>query len=152
MNINQLVWAYSDDPSLENFMMICEAAKFIDVRGAVNKDFYGINSLIHTDIVQLALVYIGKKPLCKLNYFELHEYFHTLQLHICILKPSFYIISKDPLLVDRTNAFVKYLQDCNGCETSPNYHYIVGEHFGYPKEDIDFFLSGGILEYQKRWK
>ena len=130
------------------------------LRGYVTEDNHGGNTMIHTEIVDLAMVYRGYKPMCLLHNTVLDIQsasslgFKTISFPT--VSPSNvpglewfdnYVVWKD----DSQEGLAKFLVDYiriheNDFTNCPEYSQIVGKCLGYPQKDIDYFRDKRKVE------
>jgi hypothetical protein len=140
--INDAIALYHFIDTYENFQSIVYLMKLEYLRGAVNKKLPFMTAL-NCHIADLALVYKGIKPMC-LYEDRLPEFFNQLNLFkIRFKRPrTQYVIYKDENLKDTAESFANYLIHYE--KENTEHHYKMGQYLGYPTEDVDFFVSGGL--------
>lgn len=142
--INNAVLRFDFNSTYDNFMSIVEHVKPEFLRGALkrenHKDLFTDRheTVIHCDIVDIALVFKGYKPMCYID--DLPDFFNELNLFSIKIDKKYpkYIIYKDVLLKDRAAFLTKHIQELKEEDTA--HHYIMGDYLGYPKEDVDYFV------------
>lgn len=147
--IKRLVNDYWSSGEKDAFMALADAVQPEMLRGPVNAQRYGDDSLVHTEAVHLALVYRDMKPMCMLatrqampNDAILPSFFDELDLSaIEITLPGFQV--REAWLVYRHRAkeamtYASYLNR-NGTAHDPCGHFIDGYYLGYPFEDVVYF-------------
>lgn len=162
-DLNLAVVKFEFDPTWTNFQSICNEVTPEMVRGAVNREKYGENSLISHDITQFALVYKGYKPMCLYEDGGLDILSIINSTKPCV---SMYVISEDirfnddmtkyiktkqcliyqPKYKEKAQEFMTYLKNrTSASEEDVLHHYTMGNYLGYPKEDVDWFVYRGRI-------
>ena len=140
---------YYKSPSFDNFKEICNHVKPEMLRGAVNPDNYGKGTMLHCDIIDLAMVYRGYKPMALIYpKSQIPEFFDQLGLKMIYftkvyLDPDIiehkYVVWKDDDKDNAAKEFVDYIKNyVFDRSTSHLNNEIVGNYLGYPKKDIDY--------------
>jgi hypothetical protein len=131
------VCMYNFDATYYNFMKIVIHCKPEMLRAAITKDNYAKCTPVHSDILDIAMVYKGYKPICWIE--ELPDFINQLKLNVITFKKKRknYIIYKYDAFKSSAESCVEYLKSFK--KEDSKHHYIIGGYLGYPEEDIDFF-------------
>lgn len=140
--INDVVEKFKQTPTLDNFLLICDIVTPDMLRGSCNKDEYGYGTVIHTDIVHVALVYKGIKPMASIQKIT-KKLINELNIPLAVTKYRNTYMYVVYLKYNTKYAlkFIEYLAKSPRAATLQEHYQTMGTYLGYPQEDIDYFIS-----------
>jgi hypothetical protein len=126
---------------------ICNTVTPEMLRGGVNRDAYGRNSLIHTDVVCLALVFKGMKPMCLIT--EVPDFIDELmtvgELASREVVNEFERRKQWVIFPQRAEAdalkLVAHREAWRPGKWRPHDSFVEGHYLGYPFDDIVYFYE-----------
>lgn len=79
MSLSSNVRKYTRRPSLENFKLILDLVTPEMMRGGCNPDDYGKGEFVFTNVVDIAMVFKGYKPMCWVSQYDIFPYMDELK-------------------------------------------------------------------------
>lgn len=144
--VENAVRLYERNPSIETFMSVADLVTPEMNRGGVNRD--GYTRVDRTEIIDIALVYRGFKPVAFLINGHLPTFLEELEIKLIEFeKPvsehhmkKYRFVWKLEEFKEHTIAFVEYMRNYKG-DYGIEHARNVGRGLGYPEDDIDAFVE-----------